>query len=613
MKKTLFAVAMLAVGSTMGQAADSLDPVLVTATRTVTTADKTTASVTVIDKDEIERMQALDVADLLRGQPGIDIGRNGGPGQPASIFIRGAESDHTLVLIDGVPINPGTLGNAAIQNINPSLVERIEIVRAPMSSLYGSAAIGGVINIITQAGADAPKGSRVTSQVGSDDTLNLSAGTRFRGGKARLSLDASHLQTSGFPSEASTSLDRGTRNDSLNGQLDYGDAWQGLRLQTMVSRGRTEYSSFGTPLDQDFDNSLFSVRSINTIRDDWQSTLILSRMSDQIDQNQANYLGEFDFAHTTRYTLDWQNDYQLGDSHLITAGLVLERENTDARSFGTSFDRSLDNQALYLQDQIEQGPHTTVAGLRLTHNESFGDNLVWNLGHSYQATATTRLRANIGTAYRAPSGTDLYGYGGNPSLQPEQSLSTDLGLEQRLDSHSSLEASLYYSRIRNLIVTNFYDLDGIDQFGDGWLIDDPLNENVARATILGAELSYRLRLAPWLLDAGVDWKQPKDQDNDVWLARRARFSAHSSLSYVTPGWDASLDIQHQGKRKDSLWNNTVLDAYTLAHATARFHLDRHLTLQARVENLTNTSYELAGGFNTPDRGYYLSIAIDDFD
>jgi vitamin B12 transporter len=527
--------------------------------------------------------------------------------------MRGTESDHTLVMIDGVSINPGTLGNAALQNIDPRLIERIEIVRGPLSSLYGSAAIGGVINIITRKAARDGVHSHFAAQGGSYQTLNLAAGTRIAEGPLSLALDLSHQRSDGYPANEGGTVDHGHRNDTVNAAVGYTLARHQWELGLFSSRGMSAYDSFGLPADQDFDTRILRAGLTSQLSTHWESRLTLSRMTDRIDQGQANYLGQLDYAHTTRSTLDWQHHYQPGTSHRLTGGLVLEREHTNALSYGALFDERLDHQALYLQDQYRHGAHGAVAALRLTRHDSFGDHLTWNLGYDYQLNESTRLRAGAGTAFRAPSGTDLFGYGSNPDLQPERSRSFELGLDHRLSPYGHLALSAYHTRTRDLIVTNFYDLDGLDQWNDGWLIDDPLNENVARATITGVELGYRYNRRPWRFAAVAEWKEPRNEADDRLLLRRARHAATASLRYRQARWDAGLSVQYTGARADidaQTYQRISAPAYTLVHATGRWRLARHASLEGRIENLFDRRYQVVDGYDAPGRSLYLGLRVE---
>jgi vitamin B12 transporter len=579
------------------QAASSIETITVTATRIATAAERIPASVTVLDRDTIERSQSNDVGELLRGSTGIDMVRYGGPGQTTSLFLRGAESDHTLVLFDGVPINPGTIGNAALQNIDPRLVERIEIVRGPLSSLYGSAAMGGVINIITATDSGDGGRGHFAVQGGSFETLRLTAGAGWAEGPSDFALHLSHQSSAGFPAQAGDTFDSGFRNTSLTTGFGQDFGAHRLRLQAFGAKGNTEYSSFGMPLDQDFEDSVLSATLDSALRETWDSRLTLSRSIDFIDQQQANYLGQFDYAHTTRYRLDWQHDVRWHPEHTLVGGVLLEREDTAALSYGTGYDVGLDNQAVYLQDQFDSGPHAAVAALRLSHHDTFGDHVTWNLGYGYQFDPATRLRASLGTAFRAPSSTDLYGFGGNPDLDPETSRAVELGVHHQLTPHAGIDASLYHSKTDDLIV-----YDGVFPTGR--------NENVERASVTGLELGYDYLRGPWQLQLGIDWKRPRDQTHDTWLPRRARIGGKLAVLYRQADWDANLDVLYQGERRDSLFNDVVLSPYTLVNAMLRWHVTPATTLEGRIENLLDSDYELAGGYNTPDRSLYVGLRIE---
>lgn len=602
--------ALIALPAASACAQSTLEPIIITDSRTEKPVSESLSSVTVIDAEAIEQAQAYDMAELLRGVTGIDLGRNGGPGQTVSVFTRGTESDHTLVMIDGVPINPGTIGNPALQNIDPAMIDRIEIVRGPLSSLYGSAAIGGAINIVTKSADKAGMSLHAGMQVGSYNSVSLNAGTRMGEGPLSLSLDFSRQRSDGYAARVGDGFNSGTDIHSINTRLGYKLDRHSLQLQLFSTGGTTGYSLFGTPVDQDVLTQVVSGGITSRFGDSWISRLKLSRMIDEVDQNQVNYLSQYDFAHTLRDLLDWQHDLTLAAGNTLTVGLTVEREHTDVLSYGSTYDISLNNKAVFVQDQLRAGRHKALAALRVSDHEQFGQHLTWNLGYGYHLSDRIRLRASAGTAFRAPSTTDLYGHGGNPNLKPEESRSLELGMNLELDANSQFEVTAYDTRTSNLIVTNYYDLDGIDQYGDNILNDDPLNESVAQATIRGLELSYGYSKAPWRLKAGAEFKRPWDESNDVVLSRRARVAANASLQYGSGPWTFGANVQYQGKRDDSLWNNTILGSYTLVNVTARWQPSRTVTVEGRIENLFDTDYELAGGYNTPGRSVYLGLRVE---
>jgi len=570
-------------------------------------------NVDVIERETLEQSNKKDTADLLRDVNGIELGRNGGPGQNASLFIRGSESDHTLVLLDGVPINPATIGNAPLEHIFPEQLQRVEVVRGPLSSLQGSSAIGGVINLVTMP--DLPPGTResLTVKAGSDDTVELQAGVQHAHGPWGLGVNLSHASSEGFATRDGGTVDNGFLNNGLNAFASYRFGDSQLKLQAFHTQGNTEYlggfvAPF-TPLDQDFVNSLFSASLNSQISPDWQSRLTLSRFRDEIDQNQPNYLAQLDYTHSQRYRLDWQNDWDIASNHRLTGGVTLEREKVRSLSFGTAIDAQIDNVAVFASTQHRWNEHQVVGAVRLNHHELFGDHPTWNLGYGFSLNEATDVRASFGTGFRAPTATDLYGYGGNTSLEPEQSRSFEIGVKHRLNTQQLVEVTAYHTRIRDLIVTNFYDLDGIDQFGDGWLLDDPLNENINRAKISGIEVSYRFEALPWRVNISADHKRPWDETNDVILSRRARTTAHASVRYAKSDWALGASVQYQGKRDDSLFNSLQLAPYAVVDVDAHWRLSRNVRLEASLENLFDEDYELAGTYNTPGRSALIGLRI----
>ena len=614
MKKTILLASGLLCVATSG-ANDFADaPIIyIKASRAPLQAARIISSVRVINRDDIQFRSKQDTAELLREVNGLELGRNGGPGQTASVFLRGTESDHTLVLLDGVPINPATIGNAPLEQLSTSLLQRVEVVRGPLSSLQGSSAIGGVINLMTAESV--PQGTRqyVHAKAGSYDTIQLQTGVQHAEGPFSVNLNLGHTDTEGFATRKGGGSDSGYTNNNLSGFVSYQFGDHRLKLQTLQTRGNTEYlGGFAapyTPIDQDVANSLISASLRSDITADWKSNLTLSRFRNEIDQNQANFLAQFDYTHSQRDRLDWQNDWDINRNHRLTGGITIEEESIDSLSFGTAIDTEIDNQAAYLSTQHRWGKHQLTTAARLNHHELFGNHTTWNLGYGINVGDNTLVRASAGTAFRAPTATDLFGYGGNTALDPETSNSIEVGLSHEFDNRQSIDVAAYKTRIKDLIITNFYDLDGVDQFSDGFLLDDPLNENVNRANIKGIEFSYQYQSLPWTFGFGADLKRPWDESNDVILSRRARITANASLRYEQDNWRIGTNVQHQGKRDDSLFNNVQLGSYAVVNANAQWRFSKNVVLEGQIENLFDRDYELAGTYNTPGRSAYLGVRI----
>jgi vitamin B12 transporter len=297
----------------------ALEPVVVTATRTENPLRETLSSVELVSGNDLAMRPAADLGDALRFVPGIEVARLGGAGQQTSLFVRGTESNHVLVLMDGLRINPGTIGTAAIQNVAPEFVERVEIVKGPRSTLYGSDAIGGVINIITR---DAGNGSSVQAGYGSFDTSSASFAAGFGGERAGATIAAAWQDSAGFPTRAGDDVERGYENTSFTASAHAGAGPVTLGVRAWYASGNSEYSDFFVvPVDQDFENSALALTANFAPTEAWSSRLMLGHAIDNLEQNQSP-----DFLDTQRNTVDWQNDFEVSGAHTLTAGLLWQEE-----------------------------------------------------------------------------------------------------------------------------------------------------------------------------------------------------------------------------------------------------------------------------------------------
>jgi len=599
----LAAASLAAVASAAGADTSDLDAIVVTATRTAVSVEDSLAPVVVIDRNEIEQSFALDVADLLRFHAGLEIARNGGPGQLTSVFIRGAESDHSLVLIDGVKVNPGTAGGAALQNISPQLVERIEVVKGPRSSLYGSEAIGGVINIITRRGPEGRSAS-LGGAAGKYDTRSASAGASWRAGGTGAGATLVTMSSDGFPTLRGSDDDRGYDNDTISAWLTAPVGPMDVEASYWSASGNTEYSDFfAAPQDQDYDNELARL-AVSWMRGTWSSSLTLARFVDEIRQGELAF-DPRDFIRTERKSADWQNDLDPTSWLRLTAGVTLTREETSGRSYGTPLEHvpgagqaDRDEDAGYLQAGVELGGHRFIAAGRHTDSDVFGGVNTWNLAWGTAATDTLSLSAGLGRGFRAPSTADLYAFGGNPGLDPEVSRSWDAAMTYRPDGHHEFSVGVFRTRIDELI--QYVDPDGFS---------GPLpgrNENVGDARIEGIELGWRALFEDWQLRAEAVLQDPEDEDTGDRLLRRATRTATFSVDRRLGAHQLGLQILASDSRHG--FGDVRLAGYVLANLTARIVLGRSLELRARLENLLDQDYELVDGYNTAGRGVYAGLA-----
>lgn len=580
---------------------EALDRIVVTASRTARTQDQTLAAITVIDRSEIERLQPQSLHELLAGRAGVSLANNGGPGKATSLFLRGTESDHTLVLVDGIKLGSATSGSAALQDIPTEQIERIEIVRGPFSSLYGSEALGGVIQIFTRRpqGAFAPNAS---VSIGSEGTRRASVGV---GGRSRdmtqggwYSVNAAHGSTDGinaFRGPRGFNPDRdGYRNDSLvlQGGYRFNERWD-AEARVFRAEGENEY-------DGTVNNESDSVQQVigGRVRyaptDALKFTLNLGTSTDLSD----NYLnGRYSSTFNTRRRMGGlQADIGAGEG-LVTLGFDWQADHVYGSTRYAQDSRR--NRGLFAQWQQDFGTQSLQASLRRDEDSQFGGVTTgsalwgWNIGD------TLRLAASYGTAYKAPTYNELYfpGYG-NPLLQPETSRSVEVSLR---GDHGTAGWSLnaYETRIDDLIA---YDAD---------LRPLPGPNNIDRARIRGFEATGHVRLADWDLRASATWLDPlNDGDNPSHgnvLPRRATRSGRVDVDRRFGDFSVGLSATGANARYENLANTRRLHGYGLVDLRVGYAFASDWSLQLSANNVFDRRYETAEFYNQPGRQWLLTL------
>ncbi len=596
----LLIVACVYSGTT--SADELLPPIVVTPSRAAENVAGTLASVSVITRQDIDRTQAPDVLELLRLQAGVDLARTGGPGSQTSLFLRGSNSNQVLVLIDGVRASAASNGLFAFEQMSPAQIERIEVVRGPRASLYGSDAIGGVVQIFTRDNS----GPNFRLGGGSYHTGFADVGWGGAVGPAgRASLQASYEDTRGFSSTNPASGpfvydpdDDSYDNFSLtaSGGVTLGDVAD-LELRGWRSRGSNEFDQG----ESDTVNQLLSARLRATLREGWDQSLLLAQSRDDSETDSA-FSSRFE---TARLSADWQHDFQLPTAGSFTLGIDYWRDdvvNKDLVLAETVYDERISNRGIYANAQYPLGPVDLQASLRHDHHSSFGGKTTGLVAVGYALSSTLRLLGSYGTAFRAPNANELFSPGvsfgpglppqfaGNSDLQPESSTSVDGGLRYQASPTETFGIDFYATNVEDLIVFQGQDFQAI---------------NIDEAHLRGLEFSYASNRGPWLTSVAVTLQRARNTETGEDLLRRPRHKAALQLDYrFDSGATLGGELIGVSQREDV---SDTLGGYGLVNLRGAVPIHRDIRLEARVENLFDKDYQLAAGFNTPGLSAYLAL------
>lgn len=623
-------VAALAAISFIGTAnaaeeVTELEEVIVTASRTAQTVDEALAPVTVISRKDIERSQATSVTELLSKTPGVQIGTYGGAGSTASIYLRGTTSAQTLVLVDGVRVNSVTGGAAEIQFLSPDSIEKIEIVRGPRSSLYGSDALGGVIQIFTRKGNGKPH-LTVKAGTGSRNTndLGISYGGEVDG--TRFYLGADLYETGGYD----FTNDNGTANFGAN--LD-DDAYRNKSIAGSISHtlssgvifggsftrseGKGEYdaSTYNSGYYPYYAYSEFRNTQVNTfvsapVNETWTPRLDLG-----YTENRNSYRGKGDSEKapyspsenkTQRFSAMLQNDIFWSESQLLTVGLDYYDDHVDATKpyVNPETDKVEDsryNAAVFIQNQSSFDSSDLQIGLRADKNEAFGSHTTGNLAWGIDLPEDMRLIASYGTSFRAPTFNDLYypdtgSSVGNPNLKPEESKNIELELK---GDHTLAQwsVSLFQNSVDNMI--NWQSVNGKSR-----------PENIDKARIRGVELTLEKSIADWNVGANITALNPEnrsgpDKGNVLIYRAEQLFTLNLDRQFNRLGLGATLNAQ--GKSYKDTTNKTEVAGFGTLDLRMSIDISPELKANLKVVNLFDKEYQAVYGYRGEPKGAFLTF------
>ncbi len=583
----------------------------VTANRRERASFDTLAPISVITRGDIENTQAQDITEVLRLQNGVDIARNGGPGTSTSVFLRGSNSKQVLVLIDGVRVSSGTSGQFDWAGLPLTQVEKIEIVRGPRAALYGSDAIGGIIQIFTRK----ESGSYVSATLGKYGTSGLNLGFSKNGEKVDFALNVATENADGFSAtneragEFSFNPDLdGYSKKSVNGSFSYQ-----INDKTKVGLGlfRSDNTADFDQGESDLEVQTLSTYVSSKISDKWSTKLTLSEAINDTVSASAFGTSTFD---TKRQELNWQNDLTLSENTDFTVGLNYRKTDAEVTGFNNYSD-DINNKAIYANLINTFGKVNLDVSARYDKHSQAGGKATGNIAAGYSFTPSSTLYASYGTAFRAPnindlfnpgspsfSDPDIFQFAGNPDLEPETSKSFEVGFKSNIGANTRLVMSAFRTNVDDQIV-----------------FEGPNNQliNLDETLLKGIEIGLSGNANNFDWGVGATFQRAINSKTNQRLVRRPNNKFTANIGYkMTPKTRVGADLLVSSDRADNDFSTfpstrTSLKGYSLLNLSLNHKISKNVNVGVRVENVTDEIYETARGFNTPRRGAFFTFTYRD--
>lgn len=566
-----------------------LDTIVITANRDIQPREQTNAAVTVFTRTDIDRLQPSSVPDLLNKVPGVQITQNGGRGSTTGVFIRGTKTAQTLVLIDGQRVGSASAGGAALQYLAVDQIERVEVLRGSRSAIYGADAIGGVIQIFTRRGDSNGINPRLRIAAGNRGTWERSLGLAGGNDKTRFSLNASLDETQGidrtrrsYPSEGDHDAYRNksvsfTFSHQLTDDIEVG-------FNALDQRGKTEYdnpSSFAPNPKPYIDYSLSSTSGYLNFRvnDFWTTRLETGHAEDKSNSKDKYDLTSYVY-NTYRDSGTWLNTLNLNEQNTLLLGMdylndKLHSSNDYART-------SRWNRAGFIQHNYQGDIVFTELGLRHDKNQQFGSENTWNGSLGFHLNSNNQLVFSYAEGFRVPTFNDAYGppgWGANPNLKPEKSKSYEIQWRSQLAEKTRLEASIYRTTIRDMIV---YVSDPITRTSSSY--------NVDKARINGFEATLNHEIAGWHGALGVSIIDPRDAKNGKTLQNRARRTLNVDIDRQFGDFSVGASWLAVSSSYGDAANNVNVPGYGLLGVRGSWQATKDIKLDAKIDNLLDKSY-----------------------
>ena len=598
--------------------------VFVTATRTLIPKKNVIADITLISEEEIKLAGYSSLPELLQRQPGIEISNNGGQGKVSTLFLRGASSTHSVILLDGIRIDSATAGLTAIENIPLSQIEKIEIVRGPASSLYGQDAIGGVIQIFTKKGLNGFK-PYISFGYGKYNTSIAQGGIRGGDDTTSYAINLSSQNSTGFSAfEPNTNpaatanifnLDKdGYRNKSVSASLSHKiNEKLDINFQYFLSQGKNKYDNRYANWDPSIDwkNTQDQESLSGTVNSQltnyWKSSLRVGLGIDDYVEKQRYISGatrEVDNVYKTiQNQITWQNDLILPLGSLV---LLYDKLDQKINVTDTSYSKKdRQNDAYMIGYNLNQANHNFQANVRKDFNSVYRDATTGNIGYSYAIDSNWSIASSFGTAFRSPTFNYLYaGSNANPDLQPEKSKNIEAQLKYQSDAEF-FSFVTFKNKITDFIISN------------GTTGYRPYNINTAE--IYGATVSSSHFINHFQVKSSFTVQSPMNESADKYLPRRSNFFGTVGLNYFIQNWNLGFEATGSGNRYNDAANIFNIPGYIKTNLFADYQINKNLTMNARVDNVLGKNYTYAYEGNpttddfryqTPSQSFFISLRYE---
>jgi len=579
--------------------------VVVSATKIEEAVEETTSSVLVIDRETIEAAEQEFVVDMLKDIPEINIVQNGGAGKSATVIFRGGSSTHTLVMIDGVKMKSTTTGYFDFANILLNDIERIEIVKGAQSTIYGSEAMAGVINIITKKGKG-PLKIQGSYEQGANNTYSPSVTLSGGSNKVDFRLTGSIYETDGISAAKTGTEADGYNNDSLSARIGIRPTEKfELELSGRYSKDRSELDAFGADdpnYVQHGDHYVMSAKGKLYLIDEWEQILTLSRVSDDLEYTDPDNASRNSRITTALHTADWQHNIYLTDAYILTLGAEYREE--EGENVGV-FDKTVNNTALYLNNKLKLLNDRLIlnAGLRYDDHEASGHKTTYRVGGVYNIrTAGLQLKGSYGKGFRAPTLNELYYQdswsSGNPNLKPEKSTSWEVGLEKEIVREKADVSLTYFDQEYKDLIQWIETPPGSWQY---------VPQNTAEAKVRGIEAGATVKITESLTASSFfTYTDSEDKATGKRLQRRPLGKLNLALDYANGPASVTVSYTYVSKVYESVSVGN-LPSYILVDLSGSYKINKNLKVFARVDNLFNQHYEVAGGYGTPGASVFTGV------